>query len=199
VSPSLSPLLAYSQIAIALKLRHCAPSSARTPPSPIVDTSLAGDFTVTSARHLAVDWPSRAPSDQINPSTVIPYACSCLTTIPSTQNRTTSEEPSRNFTGDRFSPPRTASPPASSPLTSFPLLAGTWARAHSAVPAPSPAGGSAGPPARARAHARAPRSARPKSPLAQLAGNHFSFPFSISFSYFHVFMHILIFYAPKIV
>jgi hypothetical protein len=138
VSPSLSPLLAYSQISIALKLRHCAPSLARTPPSPIVPSSLADDFTVAIARHLAVDRPSRAPSDQINPSTIIPYPYSCLTTIPSTQNQTTGKEPPQNFTGDRFSPPRTALPPR-------------------------------------------------------------HFLFSISFSYVHVSMHILLFYAPKIV
>jgi hypothetical protein len=185
-------MLAYSQIAIALKLRHCAPSSARTPPSPIVPSSLAGDFTITSAHHLTMDRPSRAPSDQINPSTVIPYPCSCLTTIPSTQNRTTGEEPPWNFTGDRFSL-RTASPPVISPLTLSPLLAGTWARAHSPVPAPSPAGGPAGPPARARACARLGRN--PPSPVSREIP--FLFPFSISFSYFHVFMHILIFYAPK--
>jgi hypothetical protein len=50
-----------------------------------------------------------------------------------------------------------------------------------------------------RLPARAPALGWAKIPLAQLAGNPFSFSFSILFSYFHVFMHISIFYAPKIV
>jgi hypothetical protein len=80
-------------------------------PSPIVPGSLTGDLTVTSARHLAVDRLSRAPSDQINPTSIIPYLRSCLATIPSTQNRVTGEESSRNFTGRRFSSSWTAFPP----------------------------------------------------------------------------------------
>jgi hypothetical protein len=115
VSPSLSSLLAHSQIAIALKLRHHAPSTTRTFPSSIVLSSLADDFTVVGTRHLVMDRPPRASTGQIDPASVIPYLCSCLTTIPSARNRVTGEEPPQNFIGDRFSPPRTASLPPVTP------------------------------------------------------------------------------------
>jgi hypothetical protein len=153
VSPSLSSLLAYCQIAIALKLRHCAPSTARTSPSPIVPSSLVGDFTAMGTHHLAVDRPSRASTGQIDPASIIPYLCSCLTTIPSTQNRATSEEPPRNFTGDRFSPAADRLPPD----TVTPLLPLTRGPAPTA-PSPRcfPLRGPAEPPAaRPGAHALA--------------------------------------------
>jgi hypothetical protein len=184
-------MVAYGQIALALKLRLCAASLAHTSSSPIAPGSLAGDFTAAGTRHLAVDRPSRASTVQIDPASVIPYLFLCLSTILLTQNRTNGEEPPRNFTSDRFSPPRTVSPPdAVTPLLN--LTRGPAPTAPSPHRLPF-----RGPPA-ARPRARAPTG--PKSPPAQLAGKSLLFfLFSISFSYFHIFMHILIFYAPKIV
>jgi hypothetical protein len=110
------PAPLYSLIA---NLRHCAPSTAHTSPSSIVPSSLAGDFTAAGTRHLAMDRPSRASTGQIDPTFVIPYLHSCLATIPSTQNRVTDEEPPQNFTGGRFSSPRTAFPPTPLPPSSL--------------------------------------------------------------------------------
>jgi hypothetical protein len=110
VSSALLSLVAYGQIALALKLRLCVASLAHTSSLPIAPGSLTEDFTAVGTRHLAVDRPTRASTGQIDPASVIPYLCSCLTTIPSTQNRATGEEPMRNFTSDRFSLPQTASP-----------------------------------------------------------------------------------------
>jgi hypothetical protein len=111
MSSALPSVVAYGQIALALKLRLCVASLAHTSSSPIASNSLAGDFTAVGTRHLAMNRPSRASIGQIHKTSIIPYLRSCLATIPSMQNRTTGEEPSRNFTGDRFSSPRTASPP----------------------------------------------------------------------------------------
>jgi hypothetical protein len=102
VSSALPSLVAYGQIDLALKLRLCVASLAHTSSLPIAPGRLAGDFTAAGTRHLAVDRPSRASTGQIDPTSIIPYLRSCLATILSTQNRTTSEEPPRNFTGDRF-------------------------------------------------------------------------------------------------
>jgi hypothetical protein len=105
MSSALLSLVAYGQIALDLKLRLCVASLAHTSSLPIAPGSLAGDFPAAGTRHLAVDRPSRVSTDQIDPASVIPYFCSCLTTILSEQNRVTGKEPLRNFTGDRFSPP----------------------------------------------------------------------------------------------
>jgi hypothetical protein len=77
-----------------------------------------------------------------------------------------------------------------------PPLAGTWARAHGAVPAPLPLAGHVGP--LARVAARAPPWLG-RNPPTHLTENHLSFSFSpFSFPIF-IYMYILIFYAPKIV
>jgi hypothetical protein len=73
VSSSLPSLVAYGQIAQALKLCQCATSLSRTSPSPIAPGSPTGDLTVVGARHPAVDPPSRALSSQIDPATMTPY------------------------------------------------------------------------------------------------------------------------------
>jgi hypothetical protein len=177
VSPSLSSLLAYSQIAIALKLRHCAPSSACTPPSPIVPSSLTGDFTAAGTRHIAMDRPPRASTGQIDPTSVIPYLRSCLATFPSSRNRATGEEPPWNFTGGRFSPPRTAS----SPLTPFPPPRWHVGPRPRCRPCTVP-----------RWWATCPRASAlgwDEIPPTQLAGNPFSF------SFFHFFFLFSCIYA----
>jgi hypothetical protein len=104
--------------------------------SPIAPGSLTSDLTAMDARHLAVDRPSRAPSDQINPSTFIPYPHPCLPTSPITRNRNHGGEPPRNLVGGRFFRPRPVRP-LPRPTTRRrqpPPPSGTWAHAHGAVP-----------------------------------------------------------------
>jgi hypothetical protein len=158
VSPALLPLLSSNQINVALVLHHSLTNTTHPFPSPIAPGNLAGDPTAVGARHLAVDRPPQASTGQIGPTSVIPYLCPCLATTPSTQNRATGEEPPWNFTGGRFSPPRTVlSPP---PRRYPPPPPDAWARAHSVCPRRSSlpwAGWAACPRA-------CPRSARPKAP-----------------------------------
>jgi hypothetical protein len=193
VSSALPSLVAYGQIALALKLCLYAASLAHTS-SPIAPGSLASDFTAAGTRHLAVDQPSRASTSQIDPASVIPYLCSCLATIPSTQNRTTGEEPPQNFTGDWFSLSRTAFP---SPRRHYPPPPyDAWARTHGAVPAlfPFPWADWA-----ARREAARARPCWAEIPPVQLAGKSlFFFPFSIFFLFSYIYAYIDI-YAPKIV
>jgi hypothetical protein len=181
VSPSLSPLLAYSQIAISLKLRHCAPSSARSPPSPIVPSSLADDFTVASARHLAVDRPSRAPSDQINPSTVTPTLAYALP--PSSRRKTGPPTKNRRGISPATGSPRREPPfPRHFPLT--PSTPSSLARGPAPI-VPSPAGGPARPPApTARVRARLGRN--PPDPVSRK---------SLFFFLFHLFFLFTCIYA----
>jgi hypothetical protein len=67
VSSALLSLVAYGQIALALKLRLFVASLAHTSASHISPGSVAGDFTAASARHRAVDRPPQAPSGQMAP------------------------------------------------------------------------------------------------------------------------------------
>jgi hypothetical protein len=162
-------------------------------PPPIAPSSLTGDLTAADARHLAVDRPSRAPFGQINPSTMIPYPHPCLATSPTTQNLNHGGEPPRNLVGGRFFRPRPVRP-LPRPTTQRhqpPPPSGTWAHAHSTVPASFPAGGLAGPPACAHACSRLAGS---KIPPAHLAGNPFSFSFFhcfFLFSYIYAYIDIL--------
>jgi hypothetical protein len=105
VSSALLSLLSYNQINVVLELHHSLTNTTHPFPSPIAPGNLAGDPTAAGARHLAVDRPPRASTGQIGPTSVIPYLRPCLATTPSVKNRATDEEPPRNFTGDRFSPP----------------------------------------------------------------------------------------------
>jgi hypothetical protein len=82
-----------SPIVVALKLHHVLASTTHPPPSPIAPGSLTGDLPAAGARHLAVDQPSQAPSDQIGPTTMIPYPRPCLATTPPSQNRDPGGEP----------------------------------------------------------------------------------------------------------
>jgi hypothetical protein len=87
VSSTLLSLVAYGQIALALKLLLSVASLAHTSSSLIAPGSLAGDFTAASARHRAMDQPPQAPSSQIGPTPMIPYTRPCFATTPSSQNR----------------------------------------------------------------------------------------------------------------
>jgi hypothetical protein len=195
VSPTLLSRLSSGPITVALELHHSLTNTTHPSPSPIVPGIPRRRSPTADARHLVVDRPSQAPSGQIGPTTVIPYPRPCLATTPSTQNWDPGGEPPWGLTGGRAP---TGSPPHHPLTPSPPLLAGTWARAHDTVPALFPrwlAKWAACPRVRVR-----PRSAGPNFPLAQPEEETlFFFPFSISFSYFHIFMHILIFYEPKIV
>eukprot|EP00267_Zea_mays_P054530 XP_020407771.1 leucine-rich repeat extensin-like protein 5 [Zea mays] len=153
VSSALLSLVAYGQIALALKLRLSVANLAHTFSSLIAPGSLDGDFTAASARHRAMDRPPQAPSGQIGPTPMIPYPRPCFATTPPSQNWSPGGEPPRGFTGG-WAP---AGSPPPSPLDAVsPPSSGTWAHAHGTVPAPFP-------------HWRAwwatcPRSAGPKSP-----------------------------------
>jgi hypothetical protein len=195
-SPVSSPfpsLLGSSQISVALELRHFTTSTAHLFPSPITPVGLTGDLTAASARHLAVDRPSRASNDQISPTTVIPYLRSYLATIPSSQNQTTSEEPPSG--SSTIGSHRRGSPPDA--VTPLSLARGPTPMAPArAVPLLHGPAGPLAPPA------RAPALAGPKIRPAQLAGNSFSFSFFhffFLFIYIYIHIHILILYAPKIV
>jgi hypothetical protein len=160
VSLALLPLLSSSLIKVVLEHRHFTASTTHLFPSPITLVGLTGNLTAVSARHLAVNQPSQAPSGQIGPTPMIPYPRPCLAATPPSQNRDPGGEPSWTSPAvepDRFTPLLTSSvsPPSS-----------TWARAHSAVPAPSPRRFPAGGPSGPLAHAaeRSPALAGPKSP-----------------------------------
>jgi hypothetical protein len=96
---------------LARKVHRSITNTVHPFPSPITPGSLTGDLTAAGARHLAVDRPSRAPSDQINPSTMIPYPYPCLTTSPTTRNWNHGGEPPRNLVGGRFFLTLAGSPP----------------------------------------------------------------------------------------
>jgi hypothetical protein len=107
------------------------------------------------------------------------------------------EPPSNPPTVSLFSPVNHR-PPIVVPL---PPLAGAWARAHGAVLAParaiSPLVGRCGPAAHMTACASMLSQAKIPSPI-RLTENSFSFSFLSPFPIF-IYIHMLIFYAPKIV
>jgi hypothetical protein len=110
VSSALLSLVAYGQIALALKPRLSVAILAHTSSSLIAPGSLAGGFTALSARHRAMDRPPPAPSGQIGPTPMIPYPRPCFATTPPSWNRSAGGEPPRGFTGGRAP---TGSPPPS--------------------------------------------------------------------------------------
>jgi hypothetical protein len=135
------------------------------------------------ARHLAVDRPSQAPSGQIDPTTVIPYP----PPVPCHHSTVTGPRPRQritaDFTGGRAQPVRPPPPPPSPPPSAINL------------PLPLARGPASFPRSRAkwatcpRGRAR-PRSARPKSPPAQLA-EEISFLFPFIFLYICIYIDIL--------
>jgi hypothetical protein len=144
-------------------------------------------FLAAGARHLTVDRPSQAPSDQICPTTVIPYPARALPPLHHHRTRKPAENsrrPHRRSGSDRFAPP---SPPPSAGSLPLPRARGPAPTALSPRrPPPPPAGGPSGPPARAR-----PRSAGPNPPPAQLA-EEISFLFLFPFS-FPIFIYMYIY------
>jgi hypothetical protein len=179
---------------LARKVHRSITNTAHPSPSPIAPGSLTGDLTAEGARHLTVDRPSRAPSDQINPSTMIPYPHPCLATSPATWNRNHDGEPPWNLVGVRFFPTPAGSPP---PPSDHP------------TPSASPSLWHMGPHPRRRPRAvprwraklgRLPRGraralARTKSPPTELAGKFlffFLFPFLFPiFIYIYAYIDIL--------
>jgi hypothetical protein len=133
VSSALLSLVAYGQIALALKPRLSVAILAHTSSSLIALGSLAGGFTASSARHRAMDRPPPAPSVQIGPTPMIPYPRPCFATTPPSRNRSPGGEPPRGFTGGRAP---AGSPPVTAPRRQPPSSCGTWAHAHGAVPTP---------------------------------------------------------------
>jgi hypothetical protein len=125
-----------------------------------------------------------------------PYPHPCFATFPTARNQITGGEPPSS-SNDRFS--SRPNPPRHPPNTVTPPLAGMWARANGAIPMPLTLAGQVGPPARVatRACPGWAESPHPPSPVSQ--ENPFPFIFPIFFSHFHIYVYILIFYAPKIV
>jgi hypothetical protein len=157
VSSILPSLVAFGQIALALKDRHSVTSLAHTCSSPIAPSDLAGDFTDASARHHAVDRPPQASTGQIDPTSMTPYPRPCLATTSPSQNRTPDGEPPRDSTGGRTQPAPSLPRHRQSPPSS-----GMWAHATALSPHRLPrwwAEWAACP----RGHAR-PRLTRPNPP-----------------------------------
>jgi hypothetical protein len=152
VSPALPSPLNSSPVVVALELHHVLASATHPPPSPIAPGSLTDDLPAAGARHLAVDRPFQAPSGQIDPTTVIPYPCSCLATTPSLQYRDPGGEPPRTSPAVGLRPVCPTSPPPSAVSLPLPLARGPAPTAPS--PRRSPAGGPSGLPAHAAARAR---------------------------------------------
>jgi hypothetical protein len=178
---------------LARKVRRSITITAHPFPSLIVPDSLTGDLTAAGARHLTVDRPSRAPSNQINPSTMIPYPHPCLATSPTTQNWNRGGEPPWNLVDGRFFPTPAGSPPPPAPVRPTDTVSLPLPLARGPAPTASslrrlPLAGRAGPPA---ARPRARTLARPKSLPTHLAGKFlffFLFPFL-----FPIFIYICIY------
>ena len=187
VSPALPSPLNSSPIVVALELHHVLASTTHHPLLLLRSAASPAISPVADARHLAVDRPLQAPSGQIGPTTMIPYPHPCLATTPSSQNGDPNGEPPRTSPATGLRP---VHPPGVTPLLtpSPPPPSGTWARAHSVVPASFPrwrAKWAACPRGRARPH-----SAGPNSPLAQLA-EEISFLFLFLFLYICIYIDIL--------
>jgi hypothetical protein len=182
-------LVAFGRITLVLELPHTRTIARHLSPPPIALGCLAGDLTAASTRHRAVDRPPWASTGRIDPTPVTPYHRPCLATAPPPQNRTHDGEPSR--ASPAVEP--TSSPPPlrrrSAPLNPLPSL--TCGPTPLRCPPPSLSlMGRLGRLPRSRARSRP---GGPKSPPTQQAG----IPFS--FSHFHIYNYMLIFYAPKIV
>jgi hypothetical protein len=180
---------------LAHEFHHLTTNTALPPPSPITPVGLTSDLTAAGAHHLTTDRLFQSPTRQIDPTSVTPYLQPCYTTIPTTQNRATSEEPpSESPVAGSHRRGRTTV----SPLTLLPLPSLACGPTPTTSPlAPCPIAGLPGP--TARVDARAP-SAGPNSPRGPAnQENPFPFLFPILFSYFHIYVYILIFYAPKTV
>jgi hypothetical protein len=139
-----------------------------------------------------MDRPSRVPTDQIDPTTMTPYPCPCYSTSPTTQNRSCGGEPPRNLIGGR--PQSVPPPPSDRPTPSaLPLSLARGptltASARTVSPPPRLSG-----PICPRRHA--PALGRNPPPPPGPANREF---LSFFFSYFHIYVYMLIFYAPKIV
>jgi hypothetical protein len=177
VSSVLLSLVAFDQIALALKARHSVTSLAHTCSSPIAPGGLAGDFTAASACHPPWTGHPRPPPVKLTPPPRSPTPARASPPLP----RRKTGLPAENHRG--ISPsvePRPApSPPVTVPCRQPPFLWHVGPRRPHAV---SPTDGPSGPPAHAAAHARA-RLGQKLPPPAQLAEkplffflSHFLFP-----------------------
>jgi hypothetical protein len=184
----------YSSIGLAHEFHHFTTNTAHPSPSPITPRGLAGDITAAGARHLTADRLFQAPTDQIDPTSVTPYLRLVLCHHPVYPEPDHQRGTVVGFTSDRFSPPRANRRP---PDAITPPLAGMWARAHGITPRTVPRSEpSWADRLRGRAHTFG-WAEFPSGPADQ--ENPFPFLFPIFFSYFHIYVYILIFYAPKIV
>jgi hypothetical protein len=195
VSSVLSSLVAFDRIALVLEVRHPITILAHGLSTPIAPGGLANDLTAASARNPPWTGHPGASTGQNDPTPVIPYPQPCLATAPRHRTGPTAE----NRRGISPAAEPRSTPPSPSPFKHrqppSPWLVGPR---HGAVPRCLPrwwGEWAACPRDCARARARLGQ----KHPPAQLARNPFSFSFPISFPHFHIYIYMLIFYAPKIV
>jgi hypothetical protein len=153
VSSVLPSLVAFGQIALALKVRHSVTSLAHTCSSLIAPGGLAGDFTTASARHPPWTGHPRPPPVKLTPPLWPPTPARASPPLP----RRKTGLPAENRRGI---PPAVEPRPAPSPpslchaVTPLPLACGPMPLRHPCVvPTPSPRWWAACP--RGRAHARA--------------------------------------------
>jgi hypothetical protein len=182
VSLALLPLLSSSLIHIGLDLRHSLTNIMHPSPPRIALGSLAGDLTAVSARHLTVGRPPRAPSGQIGPTPA-------RALLPLLRRKT--GLPAENHLGPHRRSSPTGSPPPNA-VASPP--SGMWAHANPAL-FPPLAGRVGRLPTRPRARPRS-LGQNPPSPVCSEFLFFFLFPFLFPI---FIYIHILIFYAPKIV
>jgi hypothetical protein len=137
---------------LAHEFHHLTTNTALPPPSPITPVGLTSDLTAAGAHHLTTDRLFQSPTRQIDPTSVTPYLQPCYTTIPTTQNRATSEEPpSESPVAGSHRRGRTTVPP----LTLLPLPSLACGPTPTTSPlAPCPIAGLPRPTARVDARAR---------------------------------------------
>jgi hypothetical protein len=168
VSSVLPSLVAFGQIALALKVRHSVTSLAHTCSSPIAPGDLAGDFTAASARHPPWTGHPRPPPVKLTPPPWPPTPARASPPLPRRKIELSMEN--RRGIPLAVEPRPTASPPHHRATPSAPPSSGMWARATAPSlrrpHAVSPLAGRVGRlPTRPRVR---PRPTRPKFPPSRL-------------------------------
>jgi hypothetical protein len=172
----LPSLVAFGQIALALKVRHSVTSLAHTCSSPIAPGGLANDFTAASARHSPWTGHPRPRPVKLTPPPWPPTPARASPPLPRRKTGLSAEN--RRGIPPAVEPRPTPSPPVTVHVVSPPSY-GMWARATVPSPRRLPAGGPSGPPAHAATRAPAPDQAEiPPGPVNLEFLFFFLFPFS---------------------
>jgi hypothetical protein len=156
VSSVLLSLVAFDQIALALKVRRSVTSLAHTCSLPIAPGGLADDFIVASARHPPWTGHPRPPPVKLTPPPRSPTPARASPPLPHRKTGLPAEN--RRGISLAVEPWPAPSPPVIVPRRQ-PPSSGMWARATAMSPhrphAISPTSRPSGPPAHATARARA--------------------------------------------